>query len=98
MTLSEVLSMAKYDGWERGFRDGQRYERRAMSTNAPRVTPGFKDGLELSQEGYEEMQRAFRLALRQWKMYAEIEPDRDLAKEQSPEAEMYRAALALSTA
>lgn len=35
-------------------------------------------------------------ALQQWKMYAEMEPERDLKTEVSPEAEMYRAALAVA--
>lgn len=82
--------MTAIDGFDRGYEA-------AMSKQQQRVTPGFKDGMELSQEGYEEMQKAFRLALRQWKMYAELEPDRDLMTETSPEAEIYRAALALST-
>ena len=42
-----------------------------------------------------ELQTALRQALRQWKMYAEQEPDRDLKTEASPEAELYRAHLAL---
>lgn len=29
-------------------------------------------------------------ALRQWRMYAEQEPDRDLSKEESTEASLYR--------
>lgn len=95
MTLSEVLSMAAYDGWEIGFKAGLREARRKMSNTVPRVTPGFRDGMDLSQEGYEEMQTAFRQALRQWKMYAEMQEDRDLMTEGSPEAELYRAALTL---
>lgn len=90
MTLFEAMQMTAIDGFDRG------YEAAMRDKEQPRVTPGFKDGMELSQEAYEEMQTAFRQALRQWKMYAEIEPDRDLATEQSPEAEMYRTALALS--
>lgn len=39
---------------------------------------------------------ALRQSLRQWKMHAEMEPDRDLSAEASPEAEMYRQALALA--
>ena len=30
MRLSEVLSMAKYDGWEVGYRDGLKAARRKM--------------------------------------------------------------------
>ena len=97
MTLVEVLSMAKYDGWELGFKAGLRETRRKMRKDVPRVTPGFKDGMDLSQEAYEEMQTAFRDALRQWEMYAEMQEDRNLMTEASPEAEMYRAALALVT-
>lgn len=39
-----------------------------------------------------------RQALRQWKMYAEMQEERDLLTETSPEAEMYRAALAVAEA
>ena len=44
----------------------------------------------------DELQTALRQALRQWKMYAEQEPDRDIKTETSAEAEMYRAALELA--
>ena len=39
---------------------------------------------------------ALSQALRQWKMYAEMQEERDLLTEVSPEAEMYRAALAVA--
>lgn len=44
----------------------------------------------------DQLQAALKQALRQWKMYAEMEHDRDLNTEASPEAEMYRAALAVA--
>jgi hypothetical protein len=46
----------------------------------------------------EELREALSHALRQWKMYAEMEPDRDLRSEASTEAQMYREALAISEA
>lgn len=46
----------------------------------------------------EELREALSHALRQWKMYAEMEPDRDLRTEASTEAQMYREALAISEA
>ncbi len=45
-----------------------------------------------------DLHTALRQALRQWKMYAETEPDRDLSTETSTEAQMYRAAVALADA
>lgn len=42
------------------------------------------------------MREALRQALRQWKMYAECEPDRDMKTEVSTEAELYRAHWALA--
>ena len=42
------------------------------------------------------MEVQLRQALRQWKMYAEMQEERDLLTETSPEAEMYRAALAVA--
>ena len=44
----------------------------------------------------DELQAALRQALRQWKMYAEMDEDRDLKTEQSTEAELYRLHLALT--
>jgi hypothetical protein len=46
----------------------------------------------------EELREALCHALRQWKMYAEMEPDRDLRSEASTEAQMYREAVAISEA
>jgi hypothetical protein len=42
------------------------------------------------------LEAQLRQALRQWKMYAELQEERDLLTEASPEAEMYRAALAVA--
>lgn len=46
----------------------------------------------------DELREALSHALRQWKMYAEMEPDRDLKTESSTEAQMYREALAIAEA
>jgi hypothetical protein len=41
-----------------------------------------------------ELRRQLTTACRQWKMYAEMQEDRDLADEQSHEADLYRRAFA----
>lgn len=46
-------------------------------------------------EAFKTLEGHLRQALRQWKMYAEME-ERDFLKEPSAEAEMYRAALAVA--
>lgn len=43
-----------------------------------------------------QLRAELRQALRQWKMYAECEPDRDLKSEKSTEADIYRAALVVA--
>jgi hypothetical protein len=43
-----------------------------------------------------QLREALRQSLRQWKMYAENDPDRDMKTEASTEAKLYRAHLALA--
>jgi hypothetical protein len=49
-------------------------------------------------EKFKTLDGHLRQALRQWKMYAEMQEERDLLTEVSAEGEMYRAALAVSEA
>ena len=61
-----------------------------------RLTNEAAGKIEILETETVELHTALRQALRQWKMYAEMEPDRDLSAEASPEAAMYREALALA--
>lgn len=58
-------------------------------------TKTLRDQLaEKSTSPRDEVVEALRQSLRQWKMYAEFEEDRDLSTEQSPEADLFRIARA----
>lgn len=61
-----------------------------MTSGNPHFELGVQDAT------IKELRLKLTTACRQWKMYAEIDQDRDLLTEQSTEAEMYRSAIALT--
>jgi hypothetical protein len=63
-------------------------------TDADRESYAYKLGV--AEQEIKQLREALRQSLRQWKMYAEDEPDRDMQTEASTEAALFRAHWALA--